>query len=172
MIFELIAVIAAGLAGAGVGLLLGRLTAGRLPRWWVPVLAGAAMLGVAIASEYGWYPRTRAALPAGVEVAMTVEERAPYRPWTYVAPFVSRFLAVDTGAMRSHPAAPGQRIVEVYAFARWSPTRKLAVLVDCPGGRRADLGPGAGFAEGGTVSGVTWRDVGADDPVLRAACGA
>ena len=44
MVFELIATIVAGFAGAGVALLLNKIFGGRLPRWIMPVAAGAAML--------------------------------------------------------------------------------------------------------------------------------
>lgn len=170
MVFELIAVVVAGFAGAGLALLLNWLLGGRLPRWLMPVAAGAAMLGVTIANEYGWYPRTLATLPRGLEVASTVEDRAVYRPWTYAVPFVNRFLAVDTQNVLTHPDRPEQRLVEVYAFARWSAPQKIAIAVDCAGARRADLSDGVAFGDGGALDGADWRDVGRDDPVLAAAC--
>lgn len=171
MLFELIAAIVAGFAGAGVILLLNRMLRGRLPRWLMPVAAGGAMIATAIANEYGWYPRTVGALPEGLEVATTVKETAVYRPWTYVAPFVTRFIAVDVGSMRRNDSVADQRIVDVYAFARWTPPRKLGVAVDCAAGRRADLGEGVVFAADGRIEGVTWRDVGTDDPIVQTACG-
>ena len=110
MLFELIAAIVAGFAGAGVILMANKLLGGRLPRWLTPAGAGLAMLAMAIVNEYGWYPRTVGGLPEGLEVATTAEDRAIYRPWTYVVPFVTRFLAVDTATMRTNDALPGQRI--------------------------------------------------------------
>lgn len=171
MVFELVAVVVAGFAGAGVMLLANKLLRGRLPRWLVPAAAGAAMLAMAVSNEYGWYSRTVGALPEGLEVATTAQDRAVYRPWTYLVPLVTRFLAVDTGSMRRNPAQEGQRIVDVYAFARWMPPRKLGVAVDCPGLRRADLLAGASFGADGAIEGVTWHEVGPDDPILRTACG-
>jgi hypothetical protein len=170
MVFELIAVIVAGFAGAGVILLLNKLVKGRLPRWLMPAAAGAAMLAVTISNEYGWYPRTLAALPEGLEVAVTSEDRAFYRPWTFVVPFVSRFLAVDMIGVRSNAAAPGQRLVEVYAFGRWAAPQKKAVAVDCHGGRRADLTGEVSFGEAGALEGAAWRKVGTDDPIVRTVC--
>lgn len=171
MFIELIAVFAAGLAGAGVALLLGHLTRGRLPRWSVPVAAGGAMIVTAIANEYGWYPRQAGALPAGVEVVQEVENRALWRPWTYAVPFVERFVAVDTQSVQSHARHPDQRLASVYFFGRWAPTERAAVLADCAAGRRALLGEGASFAEDGAVSGVAWAKAGPDDPLLSALCG-
>ena len=170
MVFELIAVIVAGFAGAGATLLLNKLLGGRLPRWVMPVAAGCAMLAVTITNEYGWYARTSGALPEGLEVATTVEDRAFYRPWTYIVPFVSRFLAVDTKTIRTNAAAPGQRLVDVYAFGRWMPPRQVRVAVDCTAGRRADIADGVSFGADGSLDGADWREVGADDPILRTAC--
>ena len=171
MFFELIATIVAGFAGAGIALLLNKVVGGRLPRWITPVAAGTAMLATTIANEYVWYERTVAALPSGLEVAITVENKAFYRPWTYLFPFVSRFLAVDTATMRTNEALPGQRMVGVYAFGRWAAPQSRLVMVDCPGGRRADIARGAGFAGDGSIDALAWRDTGLDDPVVRTACG-
>ncbi|WP_135505876.1 hypothetical protein [Roseovarius aestuariivivens] len=171
MFFELIAVFAAGLAGAGVALLLGHMTGGRLPRWMVPVAAGAAMIATAIANEYGWYGRQLALLPEKVEIVEEVESRALWRPWTYAFPFVDRFAAVDTESVQRHAAHPEQRLAAVYFFGRWAPTERAAVLADCAEGRRALLGPSAQFAENGSIEGVTWVSAPADDPILASLCG-
>lgn len=174
MIFELIAVFVAGFAGAGVALILGklsgRLLGAALPRWLMPVMAGAAMLGMAIWNEYDWFPRSRAALPEGVVVAATVEERAAWRPWTLVFPFTSRFIAVDRGAVRQLGADPVLAVTSIYAFARWQPTRAIHVAVDCAGGRRADLTGAAQLGPEG-VTGATFREMGAGDPVIATVCG-
>lgn len=171
MLFELIAVIVAGFAGAGVALLVNRVSGGRLPRWVTPVAAGAAMLAVTITNEYGWYPRTVQTLPEGLSVVMPVEDRAIYRPWTYAWPFVSRFLAVDGQSVRTNPEQPGLRLADVYAFARWTAPNRLTVVVDCDGARRAEIVEGASFGEDGAPEGVTWRDVGENDEILTAVCG-
>lgn len=172
MVFELVAVIVAGFAGAGGALLVNKLSGGRLPRWIMPVAAGGAMLAVTIANEYGWFTRTVAGLPEGLEVAQTVEDRALYRPWTYVWPFISRFVAVDTLSARTNENVPGQRMVEIYAFARWSAPTKLTVMVDCGSARRAEIVEGVRLAEDGSLEGATWRDVGPDDPIVSTVCGA
>ena len=128
------------------------------------------MLAMAISNEYGWYGRIERSLPEGLQVAATGEGQAFYRPWTYVLPLVTRFLAVDMDSVRTNQAVAGQRIVEVYAFARWEPVRKLDVAVDCAGARRADLLQGTTFDAGGAIEGAKWRSVGADDPIVRTVC--
>ena len=170
MFFEIVATFVAGFAGAGLWLLAAKLTRGRVPRRAFPVAAGAAMIAFAIWSEYAWYPRIAAALPPGLIVADSVQNRGPLRPWTYVAPFTDRFTAVDIRGMRINPGATDQRLADVYRFARWQPTLRDAILFDCAGHRSApvtaDLTPGTD----GRLSGADWRDLPTDDPILRAAC--
>lgn len=170
MFLELIGVIFAGIAAAGVVMLLGKALGGRLPRWLAPVAAGLAMLGVTIASEYGWYARTKAALPEGLVVAETVENRSFYRPWTYVVPYVDRFAALDAATMKRHAGHPQIYLAEVYFFGRWSPVSKLPVWLDCDGGRRA-LAAGATVPAGGLPAGLDWVAPGSGDGILAAACG-
>ena len=164
MFIELIATFVAGFAGAGLMLALVRLTGGRLPRWLIPVAAGAAMLLATISSEYSWYPRTRAALPDGVVVAQAVENRAFFRPWTFVAPYTNRFVAVDTGAIRTNSEDPALRLADLYFYGRWSPVRAVQMMVDCGQGRRADP------MEASDTSTPVWRDVGTTDPIVVAVC--
>ncbi|MEM1064394.1 MAG: hypothetical protein AAGJ74_02740 [Pseudomonadota bacterium] len=170
MFFELIGTILAGAAAALVVWAIDRFLKGRLPKWMIPVSAGAVMLIAAISSEYGWYDRTRATMPEGMVVAQSIEEPSAFRPWTYAAPYVTRFVAVDRATIRQHPAQPGQRIVELVFYGRWARTSKIPVLLDCEGGRRADIADGAEFGEDGAITNANWRDLAANDPILTTAC--
>lgn len=170
MFLELVGTV---LAGAAAGLLVwaaSRWAKGRIPRWAIPAAAGAAMIASTVSSEYGWFARTSGALPETVAVAHTVEERAVWRPWTFLAPYVTRFVAVDRGATRTHPAAPGQRLTDLLFFGRWEAIRRVPMLVDCTENRIAALADGAEFAPDGTVANADWDAVAPDDPVLRTAC--
>ncbi|MCB1358100.1 MAG: hypothetical protein KDK53_16970 [Maritimibacter sp.] len=171
MFWELIATLVAGVAAAGVVLALGKLLRGRLPKWLMPVAAGAAMIAMTIYNEYGWFPRTQTGFPEGLEIVETVESRAWYRPWTYVAPYVERFVAVDTVTVRTHPAQPDQKLADVYLFGRWAPVHKLPVLVDCAGWRRAALADGIGFEDDGSVTGADWVGATEADGILATLCG-
>lgn len=171
MFLELIATFVAGFAAAGLALLLNKALGGRLPRWIMPVAAGAAMIGMTISNEYGWFSRTKANLPDGMEVVETVENQSFYRPWTYAYPFTERFVAVDTATMKEHANQPGQKLVDVYLFGRWSPVHKVPVLADCPGNRQATLTDAVSFADDGTVDGADWHNVAADNPTQIAICG-
>lgn len=161
MAFELFAVIVSGFAGAGVMMLIMKLTGG--PRWLVPLAAGAAMLGVTVSSEYGWYGRTVANLPEGMVVADSVSRPVWWRPWTYAVPMTERFIALDTANLRANEATEGLYLADLYFFGRWRAVQSLQVMVDCPGGRRAEPLRG----DGGRP---VWREVGADDVIVSAVC--
>lgn len=169
MLFELIAVVVAGIAVGGLVTLLRRIVPA-VPRWIIPVMAGAAMLTAAISLEYSWFPRTRDALPDGLRIAVTHESHAPWRPWTYAAPFVDRLIAVDMATMRTNTALPDQRMVDVYAFGRWAATQRVQTIIDCVTHRRADLAPGVSFADDGQVQGAVWVVATDDDPVMQTVC--
>ena len=151
MFFELLGTIMAGVATALIFWAVNRSLKGRMPSWLMPVSAGAAMLLAAISLEYGWYDRTARAMPQGFVVAQTVEEKALYRPWTYARPLTTRFVAVDRQSIRTNPAVPDQRIVDLVFYGRWSRTAKIPVLFDCAAGRRADIADGVEFGDGGLV---------------------
>ena len=163
MFFELIATFVAGFAGAGVILALNWASGKRLPRWLVPVGAGAAMLTTTIASEYSWYPRTRDGLPEGLVIAQRVESQAFYRPWTYFHPFTERFVAVDMAGLRSNEADAELKLADLFFFGRWAPVQAAQVMVSCREGRRADPMEGS---EGDPV----WHEVGPEDPIVRTVC--
>ncbi len=170
MFFELIGTIVAGVATALLVWAINRTLKGRLPSWLVPVAAGVAMLVATISSEYSWFSRTHANMPEGFVVAETVEEIRFYRPWTYVRPYVSRFIAVDQATARTHPAHPDQRIVDLVMYGRWARTAKIPALFDCATNARADLMDGVDFGADGEVLNADWHTMDADAPSLRAAC--
>lgn len=170
MFLEFMGVVFAGAAAALVVYAANRALGGRLPRWLMPVAAGAAMIVATVSLEYTWYGRTAAALPEGLVVAETVEERALYRPWTYLVPYTDRFVALDRASVQTNPDRPAERIADLYFFGRWAPLRQVPVLFDCAAGRRAPLVEGVEFAPDGSVRGAAWTAPRADDPLLAAAC--
>lgn len=172
MFLELIATLVAGIAAAGVVFLVNKLAGGRLPRWLMPVAAGATMIAATIASEYGWFSRTKANLPERLSVVETVESTAFYRPWTYLFPFVDRFAAIDRGSISTHEKQPGRKLADTYYFGRWSPVRKLPVLADCVTFERAALTDTVTLESDGDIGGADWIKAGKDDPIVAAICGA
>lgn len=170
MFVELIATVFAGIACAGVALLLNMLTGRRLPKWIMPVAAGLGMIGMTISNEYTWFERTAERLPQGVDIAMTVQEQSWLRPWTQVWPYTKRFVAVDIATARKNPDFPDQRMSDLYFFGRWSPVTQAPMLFDCAGARSAILIDGAEFAPDGTVANAEWEAMPAGDPVLKTVC--
>lgn len=170
MFFELIGTIVAGIAAALLVWAINRTLKGRLPKWLVPVSAGAAMLLATISSEYTWFTRAQSIMPNGFVVAETVEETNFYRPWTYVKPYVSRFIAVDSATVRTHPARPEQRMVDLIIYGRWNRTAKIPALFDCTANARADLVDGADFGPDGEVLNVVWQPMDVGSLMLKAAC--
>lgn len=166
MFLELIATFAAGLGAAGLVLLVNLATKGRLPRWVMPVAAGAAMIGTTISSEMTWASRTVEGLPEGIAVSDTVTETAWWRPWTYVWPQATRLMAVDTATARSNDAAPETRLVDLYLFARWQAPVKVPQLIDCAAGARADV-TDAALADPGAAD---WRALPDGSDLVKLAC--
>ncbi|WP_170769490.1 hypothetical protein [Ruegeria lacuscaerulensis] len=171
MFLELIATIFAGIAFAGVVMVINKFTGGRLPKWVAPVAAGLGMIGMTISSEYSWYDRTKDTLPDGMTVVQEVESRALYRPWTYAVPFVNRFAAIDTVSVRTNEQVPEQRLVDLYFFGRWAPISVVPVAVDCAQNLRANLADGAEFGADGQLVNADWISGTTDDPIIEATCG-
>ena len=170
MFLELIATIFAGIACAGLAMLLNVLTGRRLPKWITPVAAGLGMLGTTMSNEYTWFSRTADSLPEGLEIAVTVDEQSWFRPWTQLWPYTKRFVAVDTGTARVNENLPDQKLADLYFFGRWSPINQAPVLFDCANARSALLIDGAEFAADGTVPDADWQSMPADDPILKLVC--
>lgn len=170
MFLELIATIFAGLAAAGVMMVVTRASKGRLPKWLTPVAAGGAMIAATISNEYGWFSRTTGNLPAEFVLIDKVESKALYRPWTYLHPYVDRFAAVDTRSVKSHPEAPAMRMADVYYFGRWAPVNRLSVLADCDAGRRAPMTESVTLNADGSAHGAAWLSVPSGDPLLSTIC--
>ncbi|SIS58598.1 hypothetical protein [Phaeovulum vinaykumarii] len=143
----------------------------RLPKWIMPAAVGVSMLVSTIWSEYSWYPRLRAALPESLVVFNPVEESAPWRPWTYLAPITTRFMAIDRDRVERLAAAPDIALAKVLLIGRWQSMQAVPTAFDCAASARADLIGGGGIdREGNLKGGAQWRPLPDGDPMLRAAC--
>lgn len=170
MFLELIATIFAGIACAGIAMLINIATGRRLPKWILPVAAGGGMIAMTISNEYTWFDRTAEQLPEGVTIALTVEEQSWFRPWTQIWPYTERFVAIDTATARKNENLPDQRMADVYFLGRWAPVNRAPMLFDCAGHRSALLIDGAAFAADGTIANAEWQVMPATDPILKLAC--
>ncbi|MDO9525152.1 MAG: hypothetical protein Q7J57_06355 [Gemmobacter sp.] len=170
MTLEFLAALVAGVFGAGVGMILRWLAGARLPRWIVPVMAGVGMIGFTVYSEYNWYPRLQAGLPAGVVIAQPLSAQVALRPWTFVVPLINRAIVVDKRQSLRNPNAPDLVLTRVMFFGRWQTTTDIMSTFDCANNRRVDVTAGISFDDTGNLQGGEWVDLAADDPVLQSAC--
>jgi hypothetical protein len=170
MFLELIATFAIGFAGAGLALFANMLSGKSLPRWIIPVMAGGAMISFTIFNEYSWFHRTANALPQGLHIAKTVEQKMFYRPWTYAVPYIDRFIAIDKLSLKQNEKFPNQRILDLLVYGRWAPTSRIRAIFDCKNGKRADFTEGVKFEDDGSLIGATWYNTGLNHPVTKIAC--
>ena len=170
MTIEFLAILIAGVGGAGVALFLTRVLRLPLPRWIAPAMAGLCMISMSIWSEYNWFPRLQAGIPPGVVLADTGATASPLRPWTYVVPLVTSAFLVDTRKSMRNPAAPDLVLTQVWRFARWQGNQEIMVMFDCAGARRVDVTATVTFSDTGEMSGGTWVPLDGADPILKAAC--
>lgn len=96
MLWTIIAIAAAGLGAAGIALILRHLSGNRLPKWLIPVFAGAGMLAYQISWEYSWFEHQSARQPQGALIIATEQNPEIWRPWTYHIPMTNAFTVLDT----------------------------------------------------------------------------
>jgi hypothetical protein len=171
MFWALLTAIVAGFAGAGIGLLLRSASGKRLPKGIIPVAAGLAMLVATIGTDYGWYENTLRTMAPDLVIVSERQQQAWYQPWTYVRPWVRGFIGYSPAETVETAGGSGIYVVQLRRQERWQPQIVLPALVDCDAGARAEILPETTFSETGEPAGVTWLDVGPDDPILNAVCG-
>lgn len=167
MLLEFIATISAGAGAAGLTLAAQKLTRGALPKWVMPTAAGAAMLGFSIWNDYTWFARSVASNGGDQVIATTVDARQIWRPWTYLKPVTTRYIALDKAGAEIDGATV---LTNMSLVARRENSAIIPAAFDCLLSRRADLigvtrGPMAEM-----LAQAKWIMLDASDPVLRAAC--
>jgi hypothetical protein len=171
MLFHFIAVLALGVVAALAVYVLRSWIGGRLPGYAYPIAVGAAMLTYNIWAEYTWYQRTKAQLPARIEAFESYETKSAFQPWTYLAPRINRFVAVDTASKKRNEKAPGQVLASVLLIKRFEPTIQISYLFDCPGRRMAEIGTDVRFdADTGLPENVKWTSEGTMMEALDVVC--
>ncbi len=167
MIWELIATIFAGVGGAGIALLIRKISKQRAPKWLVPAFAGMAMLGFQIQGEYDWYQHQTSLLPEGVVVVKAVQEKAPWRPWSYLYPQTLRFIAADVANSAQNKVDPNLILVDLYFFERRSLAKRVPQIVDCSQGARTNFTQSFSAADS---SPQNWHKLDKQDPLLTSVC--
>lgn len=170
MLWSLVATFVGGFAGGGVGLILYKLSRGRLPKGIIPVAAGIAMMITTVAQEYAWYPNNLANMSPQTVVLVEREQQAWWQPWTYVTPRVSGFVAYIPEEVRETAEGTGIFVVQTQLRERWQPAIIKPILVDCGASARAELFASTEIDDQGAVENAAWLAVEPDDPILAAIC--
>ncbi len=170
MLIDFIAMACVGAAMAGIFLALRKILKERLPKWALPAVIGAGMLSYSVWSEYSWYSRVAAALPEQVTILAAPRDTSPMRPWTYIAPPITRFMALDGTVLRTSTENATIKQGEIMLVQRWHKTNRVAVGFDCAQWRHADLVDGATLSPAGDLTGSFWLEAAKDDPLMLAAC--
>lgn len=170
MALELIAAIIAAISFGGMAYGLRKMTKERLPKWFVSFAAACGLIGCTIWLEYDWFSRVSAQLPQGVQVVWQADAAMPLRPWTYLVPITTKFVAMDTATMAQHPNNPALKMVRLYNFVRWQPVRDALMVVDCAAGRQVMVMEGVEITADGMLKGAEWVTPAADDAFQKAAC--
>ncbi len=166
MLYDLIATIVLGVGVAGIVIGFNKLTGSRLPKWAVPASVGLGMLSFTIFNEYAWFTNTELNLPDGTKVAQKVEESKFYRPWTYIWPQTSRFIAISN----VESVASGKVSAGIILVSRWQNALEIPTVFDCDATQRADFPLGLPTDMETAFTKVDWLALEADDPLLKAAC--
>ena len=166
MLFELIATITLGVGVAGLILGVQKLTRISVARWVMPAFAGLAMLSYSLWSEYSWFARTSTALEGKI-VAQKIESRQIWRPWTFIAPVTTRFIALEKDKARALDATV---LTDVYLIARWQDVPVVPVAFDCLLSQRTDWVDAEAADITDQLADAQWVPLDTADPLLRAAC--
>ncbi|MCQ2028211.1 hypothetical protein [Stutzerimonas zhaodongensis] len=130
MFWHLIAAIVAGVAGAGIGLLLRSLTRKRVPKWIIPVCAGAGMLAYTIHYEYTWFESTEARLPEGSVVVSSEEGEMLWRPWTMKFPMPLGYTVLDSANAQVEETSQGR--VARFVLYRFKKEHLMSTVTSAP----------------------------------------
>lgn len=116
MFWTFIATVFCGLGAAGLALTIRTITRKKAPKWISPAFAGAGMLGYLIYGEYTWFDNKQRLLPPEAVIVNTETDGILWRPWTFVAPYVTAFSTVDTKSIRENESQPGVVSFTLYRF--------------------------------------------------------
>ena len=116
MFWNFLATVFCGLGAAGIALGIRAITAKRAPKWLIPVFAGLGMLGYLVYGEYTWFEHKQSLLPEEAVVVNTEKEGIYFRPWTFFAPYVTAFSAVDVNGISESPSNENIKQFILYRF--------------------------------------------------------
>lgn len=171
MLLELLAIMVAGFAGAGIALGIRHFLRQIVPDWIVPGGVALGMLSMVIWLEYTWASRFEAGLPDGMTVVSRNESQSWFRPWTYAVPLTTRLILVDSRISQRSQINPDLVLTGIVLSERWARNFGFKSLFDCANARRTDLTEGTKLDEEGIPLAAEWYPLAPDDQFLTLACG-
>ena len=168
MLWTWLAVVIAGIGGAGMCYALAALLASNsnmsssLKRF-APFSAGACMLMAVIVGEYQWASHQISQLPQTAKVVTEVRPVSGFKPWTWFAPPVQRLSALDIALTEYAPIV----LADVYLLAKWQAPLKTQQWFHCTKHQRANSAPQAAPPPEGAGA---WSSLDRDDAYLQLAC--
>jgi hypothetical protein len=169
MFWELVATVFAGISCAGIALFLRSITKKKLPVWIIPAFAGMGMLAFQVQSEYGWYTHQISLLPQGVEVVKKVEEEALWRPWSFIYPQTTRFIAADIKNASINTLNSNVILVDLYFFERRHIAKRVPQVVNCVTLSRTNLTQHL-EVQAHLINQEKWTQLDEKDPLLTKLC--
>lgn len=170
MFWEFVTTIFAGLGAAGIALLIRLISAKTIPLWLVPACAGAGMLAFQIYSEYTWYSHQKSLLPPNVEVVTSVEEASMWRPWTFIYPRITRFVALQVNDGSVNRVNQHLVLANIYLFERRRGAKHVHQVFHCEQSARANFNDRLEIPLSGEVLDEQWLLLAKTDPLLMAVC--
>lgn len=159
MFIHLLATVALGAVTAVFVWVIARTFRVKPPGYAYPLAVAAGMLGYAIYDEYSWYSRVANTLPPRYEVVRSYATSMPYQPWTYLAPRIYKFDALDLGEARRNPANDRLVLVRLLRVTRNTSSADVSLFVDCGANRFAELTDKTTFDAEGLPTNPVWNDL-------------
>jgi len=170
MFFHFLAVAAVGFFTAGCVMAAVRCFKGKAPKFIVLASAGLGMIAYNVWEEYSWFDRNALPMKAeGMIVVQTYAGGVPWRPWTYVFPVVSRFMAwKPTEAPRPTKA----RLIYggLHLVARRADEIVVSQVYDCDRGMSAELSGDVAFDGRNRPTNLRWTRLDSTDSLFAAVC--
>lgn len=170
MFWHLIAAIVAGVAGAGIGLLLRSLTRKRVPKWIIPVCAGLGMLSYTIHYEYTWFEAKQARLPEGTVVVSSEEGEMLWRPWTMMYPMPLSYTVLDQANAQIQDTSQGR--IARFVLYRFDKQHLMSVVASHSYQLICTEKAMFRLNEAGQAKVETLTELDVDSPLFQRICGA
>jgi len=142
---------------AGVVLLAFRAFGRRPPKVMLLAAVGLSIVAYVTYSRYTWADLMTARLPDTIEVIQSYRESAIYEPWTFIWPRITHFAAIDRATLVAHRNLPGVYLVEMILVGEGDPSLSVPQVIDCIGGRRANLNPNAPLDPDVLADSLDWQ---------------